>query len=65
MARLTDSTGIAYLRLNEEVKITHPRHVAYGSYGSVERIDAARRFVWVRLGDGRLVRCGHRSVELT
>lgn len=64
MGGLQDRTGASPLKLFSHVKITHPLHQASESTGTVIRIDAAQRKVWIALPDGRIVPAGHRSVEV-
>ena len=64
MGGMTDRNGIDPIKKFAHVKITHPRHQAYGQTGTVVRIDPRKRRVWVALADSRIVPAGHRSVEV-
>lgn len=64
MGGLTDRTGNSPIRMFAHVKITHPRHSHCGRTGTVVRIDAAKRKVWVALPGAIVTPAGHRSVEV-
>lgn len=64
MGGLTDRTGRRPIRQFAHVRITHPRHSYYRTTGTVVRIDAAQRKVWVALPNGTVTPAGHRSVEV-
>lgn len=60
--KLTDWTGITFIRPHSHVRIRHPRHSYFGQTGTIVRVEGRR--VWVALPGGTVVPAGHRSVEV-
>lgn len=52
------------LRMFAHVRIRHPRHAYYGLTGTIIRIDATKRKVWVSLPGGTVTAANALSVEV-